>query len=136
MATLREIAAAAGIPESTARLYRDEFEEFLETTGQGKRRRYSDTAVETMRRIVAWKREGWSAASIRDELARERMPAPRARRRTTEERLDEITAVLRAQAGEVAMLRAEVGALRAEIKRLADRQTDAPLSLERILTGG
>ncbi len=118
MQTLRQIAAALGLPESTLRLYRDEFEEYVPCTGQGRRRRYAEDGSDALRRITDWKKEGWAAGRIREELARERAPRERARRRTTEERLDEALALLTAQAGETAMLRAEVAALRAEMRQL------------------
>lgn len=138
--TIKALAEAVGVPQSTIRLYRDEFEEFIDVTGQGRKRRYSDDGMATLRRIVAWKREGWAAGRIRDELAKERQPIARLRRQTVEERLDEITALLRAQAGEVAMLRAEVGALRAETRRMAaaaveSAQEAATLTLEDALLG-
>ncbi len=114
------MAQALKVPEATVRVYRDEFEEFLPAHGEGRKRRYEEGTLQTLRRIVAWKREGKASVWIRDELAREARPAPRVRFRNTEERLDEIAAFLRAQASEIAMLRVEVGALRAETSRLAD----------------
>lgn len=114
--TLNKMAAVLDVPGSTLRLYRDEFEEYVPCTGEGRKRRYNDEGVAALRRIVAWKREGWSAGRIRDELARERTPRERTRRRTTEERLDEAILLLTAQSGEIALLRAEVAALIAALR--------------------
>lgn len=134
MKTLKEIAAFAGVPESTARIYRDEFEEFLSASGEGRRRRYGDESAERLKRICQWKRAGWTASQIRDELSREVKPQERLRLRTTEERLDELTALARTQASELALLRAEVGALRRDLRELIARiQQDGPLSMEDVL---
>ena len=137
MLTLKEIAQTVQMPESTLRLYRDEFEEFLPAHGEARRRRYSETTAANLRRVAGWKRDGWTATQIRDTLAREAEPEAKARRRNTDERLDEIAALLRAQAGEVAMLRVEVGALRAEVGRLASLlRADAPPSIEEAIRAG
>lgn len=134
MQTLREVSARLGLPESTLRLYRDEFEEYVPCTGQGRRRRYTEEGLETLRRIVEWKREGWTAGRIRDALARERTPRERTRRRTAEERLDEVLVLLTAQGSEIAMLRTEVAALRAELRHLTTiLRADSPPHLEDIV---
>ncbi|MBB6053408.1 MerR family transcriptional regulator [Armatimonas rosea] len=110
--TMREIARECDIPESTLRVWRDEFEAFLPAVGEGKRRRYSEASQELLRQLVAWKKVGMPAEQIRGELARRNTPQARVRRRTGESQLDEVLALLRAQASELAALRAEVGELR------------------------
>lgn len=127
MQTIREVCALLELPESTLRLYRDEFDDFIPCAGEGRKRRYADEGVETLRRIVAWKREGWTSGRIRDELARERTPRERKRRRTNEERLDEAILLLTAQTGEIALLRAEIRALRERVEGFAAAaRVDAP----------
>jgi DNA-binding transcriptional MerR regulator len=116
--TLKQIAEEIGLPESSVRLYRDEFEEFLVATGEGRRRRYGTDALETMQRIVALKKAGASGATIRQELLRTHTPQEVKRARTQEERLTDVIVLLSAQQSEIALLRAEVGALRGEIGRL------------------
>lgn len=134
MKTLKLIAAEAEVPESTVRIYRDEFEEFLVASGEGRRRRYDDTTAVRLTQIVQWKRGGWSSPQIRDELRKETLPQARIRRRTTEERLDEMTAILRTQGSEITLLRAEMGALRAEIRKLVTAiEQDAPPTMEQVL---
>lgn len=130
MKTLKEIATGLSVPETTLRLYRDEFEEYIPASGEGRRRRYSDMAGERLGQIVAWKREGWTAPMIRDALAETIKPEAKARRRNTDERLDELSARLAAQQGELAALRAEVGGLRADLKRLIDLLERPPLAFE------
>lgn len=133
MKTLKLIAAEAAVPESTVRIYRDEFEEFLPTSGEGRRRRYDEASAARLTQIVQWKRSGWTAPQIRDELRKEALPQMRVRRRTTEERLDEIAAILRAQGGEIMLLRAEVGTLRLEIRKLVTTiEQDAPPTMEQV----
>lgn len=134
MASLKDIAAGCGVPESTLRVYRDEFADLVPTRGEGRRRRYEEAGAAVLRQIVRWKQEGWGSARIRDELQRQRRPQERARLRTTEERLDAIDARLQAQSGELAALRVEMGALRAEMRRLVETlQQQVPPTFEAAL---
>jgi DNA-binding transcriptional MerR regulator len=136
MQSLKEVAERLGLPESTLRLYRDEFEDWIPTQGEGRRRRYGEKGIEALRRIVEGKRAGWAAGKIRDELARDQTPVVRARRRNTDERLDEIAARLQAQSSEIALLRVEVGALRAELRRLTEvLRRDAVPTIEEAVLG-
>jgi DNA-binding transcriptional MerR regulator len=110
--SLREIASRLQTPESTLRLYREEFEEFIPAQGEGRRRRYDERAEEILRQILAWKQAGWRGEAIRDALRKQHRPEAQARKRTTEDRLDELVTLVRAQAEQLALLRAEVGQLR------------------------
>lgn len=116
--SLREIAEAIQMPESTLRLYRDEFEEFVGARGEGRRRRYDDRAARTLGNIADWKRAGWKGDAIRDALKKQERPEAQARRRTTDDRLDELVLLTRASLGELATLRASVEAQKNEIARL------------------
>jgi DNA-binding transcriptional MerR regulator len=109
---MREIAERLKMPESTLRLYREEFEEFVPAHGEGRRRRYDERAEDVLRNIVGWKKARWKSEAIRDALKKQRRPESQARRRTTEERLDELLALTRAQSEQVALLRAEIGQIR------------------------
>ncbi|WP_395091175.1 MerR family transcriptional regulator [Armatimonas sp.] len=110
--TMREIARQCELPESTLRVWRDEFEAFLPAIGEGKRRRYPETTQELLRQVVGWKKAGMPSEQIRSELARRVTPKERGQRRNTESQLDELLALVRAQGSELAALRAEVGELR------------------------
>ena len=105
---MREIARQCELPESTLRVYRDEFEAFLPAVGEGKRRRYPEATQETLRQIAAWKKEGRASAEIRAELQRRKAPQAKAQRRSHDDKLEELLALTRAQASEVAHLRAEL----------------------------
>lgn len=130
---LKELANAVGLPESTVRLYRDEFAEYLPVLGEGRRRRYPPEALLLMRQIIAWKREGQNVSQIRDELNRQRQPGETSRRRTSEERWDEVTARLTAQASEVTALRIEVAALRGDLAKLtALLKADRPVTMDAV----
>jgi DNA-binding transcriptional MerR regulator len=136
MQTLKQLAELFALPESTLRLYRDEFEEWIPAQGEGRRRRYEAQGIAALRKVITGKQAGWGAAKIRDELAREQTPVARARRRNTDERLDDIAARLQAQAGEIALLRVEVGGLREELRRLTEvLRRDAAPTMEEALFG-
>ncbi len=106
------------MPESTLRLYRDEFEEFVPAMGEGRRRRYDPSVTETLRRIVEGKKAGASSGSIRSELARATTPRAVRQHLALEDRLAQLLTTLEAQHSEIALIRAEVGALRNEMSRL------------------
>lgn len=113
--TMREIARQCAIPESTLRVWRDEFEAFLPAEGEGKRRRYSEATQEQLVTLVEWKKVGMPSEQIRSELVRRAAPQEKQRRRTTETQLEELLGLVRAQASELAALRAEVGELRRQL---------------------
>ncbi|WP_081904367.1 MerR family transcriptional regulator [Brevibacillus thermoruber] len=47
--TIAEIAKQLDIPESTARFYRDRFEAFVPSVGEGRKKRYLPEAAEVLR---------------------------------------------------------------------------------------
>ena len=116
--TLKQIAQEIRIPESTLRLQRDAFAEFVPATGEGRRRRYDAIAARTLKQIAEWKKSGVSTATIRQELSRTQTPMETKRTETLEERMAQLLTILLTQGGEMALLRAEVGALRGELGRL------------------
>jgi len=55
--TIAEIAKMLGIPESTARFYRDRFEKFIPSVGSGRNKRYRPETADVIRYIAeAYKR--------------------------------------------------------------------------------
>ncbi len=116
--TLKHIAQQIAAPESTLRLYRDEFAGFVPATGEGRRRRYDDAAAQTLRQIMEWKKGGLSAETIRQELTRTQTPAERKRMIAQDERVAQVLTAIEGQGSEIALLRAEVGVLRSELGRL------------------
>jgi DNA-binding transcriptional MerR regulator len=50
--TIKEIAKRLDVPESNIRYYRDRFEDFLPSLGEGRKRRYKPEALEVFRCIV------------------------------------------------------------------------------------
>ena len=83
--------------------------------GEGKRRRYSEATQEQLVTLVEWKKVGMPSEQIRSELVRRAAPQEKQRRRTTETQLEELLGLVRAQASELAALRAEVGELRRQL---------------------
>ena len=128
--SLREIADRLKMPESTLRLYRDEFEEFVVARGEGRRRRYEDPVAHTLEQIAGWKRAGWKSDVIRDALKKRELPVAQARRRTADDRLDELIALVRAQQGEIAQVRASLETQKNEIARLRESLGNSFLTYE------
>lgn len=71
--SLTEMAESLGLPEPTARRYRDWFEEFLPSVGVGRRRKFTEPARQVLARIAALVHE-------------QRMPVPVVRRILESER--------------------------------------------------
>ncbi len=67
--TLRAIALALDIPESTVRYHRDTFADYLPVVGNGRRRRYPFTTVPLFRTIAAAYAEGLTRDEIVELLA-------------------------------------------------------------------
>jgi DNA-binding transcriptional MerR regulator len=62
--TLRQIARELNLPESTVRYYRDAFAAHIATVGMGRRRRYPEEAVATLRAIA----EGYAQGRTHEEV--------------------------------------------------------------------
>ena len=62
--TLRQIASQLNLPESTVRYYRDAFVTHIATVGMGRRRRYPEEAVTTLRLIA----DAYARGRTRDEI--------------------------------------------------------------------
>lgn len=63
--TIRKIADELGIPESTVRNYRDQFEQYVPAIGRARRRRYADEAVTVLRFIA----EAYAGGQHREDIA-------------------------------------------------------------------
>ena len=74
--TLRAIAHALRLPESTVRYYRDAFAEFLPTEGRGRRRRHPAAVLPLFELITEGFAANWSRDDIRAALAERRDGAP------------------------------------------------------------
>jgi DNA-binding transcriptional MerR regulator len=62
--TLRQIASQLDLPESTVRYYRDAFAAHIATVGMGRRRRYPEEAVATLKLIA----DAYAQGRTRDEI--------------------------------------------------------------------
>lgn len=62
--TLRQIASQLDLPESTVRYYRDAFATHIATVGMGRRRRYPEEAVTTLKLIA----DAYARGRTRDEI--------------------------------------------------------------------
>jgi DNA-binding transcriptional MerR regulator len=120
--TLREIAQTAQVPESSLRLWRDEFEGYVPAVGAGRRRRYDAEGAERLRQIARWKQEGHHSERIAAELEKRGPLKTASRRRTTDDRIDDVLGAIAGIGNELSALRAEVEFLRREVLRLSDAQ--------------
>ncbi|WP_027370314.1 MerR family transcriptional regulator [Desulfovermiculus halophilus] len=67
--TIKEIAKQLQVPESNIRYYRDRFEEYIPSIGQGRRRRYKKEAVDVFGHIVQGYKDEKNTEQIAAELA-------------------------------------------------------------------
>ena len=65
--TIRRIAEALALPESTVRYYRDQFARHIPFSGRGRRRRYPDEAVAILRFVA----DAYAAGRRREEIEAE-----------------------------------------------------------------
>lgn len=70
MYTFKQAADLAGIHENTARTYRDRFPEFFSWTGEGRRRRYSESTVSLLQFISEKVAQNLTQEQIYNELER------------------------------------------------------------------
>lgn len=66
--TMVEMAKIIGIPESTARGYRDRFPSYFSTTGQGRGKRYTEEAMEALQIVAPMSRQGIPIENIEAAL--------------------------------------------------------------------
>lgn len=68
--TIKEIARRLSQPESNIRYYRDRFDKFLPSVGEGRKKRFTPEALEVFRAIVEELGRNMSSQEIEQELAR------------------------------------------------------------------
>lgn len=66
--TMVQMAKLIGIPESTARGYRDRFPAYIDTIGQGRTKRYTENALKALRMVATMSREGIPNSDIEATL--------------------------------------------------------------------
>ncbi len=69
--TLKEAAYQAGIHENTARFYRDKYEEFFPSVGEGRNRKYALATVDLLKFIKSCYDAKLDADQVRDRLGQE-----------------------------------------------------------------
>lgn len=67
--TIAEIAKQMNIPESTVRFYRDRFEAYIPSVGEGRKKRYKPEAVEVLRIIAEGYNRKLTAEEIESQLS-------------------------------------------------------------------
>ncbi len=68
--TIKDISRELEVPESNLRYYRDRFEDYLPSVGQGRKRRYKREALEVFRFIVQGFQNDKTTEQIAEELPR------------------------------------------------------------------
>lgn len=134
--TIAEIARQLGLPESTVRYYRDRFEAFVPSVGEGRTRRYRPEAVEVLRFVADAMRAGVPAEEVEAAL-RERFALnvePQQHGAVTQQQSAAIMRELVADAvadvvaeavrRETAVLREELERLRQELAAAREREAE------------
>lgn len=68
--TMAQIAKELDLAESTARFYRDRFENYIPSVGEGRKKRYKPETVEVLRFIAESYNRNLSATDIKEGLTR------------------------------------------------------------------
>jgi len=68
--TMAQIAKQLSLAESTARFYRDRFEDFIPSVGEGRKKRYKPETIEVLRFIAEGFNRNLTAMDIKDALSR------------------------------------------------------------------
>jgi DNA-binding transcriptional MerR regulator len=68
--TMAQIAKQLNLAESTARFYRDRFENFIPSIGEGRKKRYKPETIEVLRFIAEGYNRNLTAMDIKDGLSR------------------------------------------------------------------
>ena len=68
--TMAQIAKQLNLAESTARFYRDRFEDFIPSVGEGRKKRYKPETIEVLRFIAEGFNRNLTAMDIKDGLSR------------------------------------------------------------------
>ena len=118
--TMVEMAKIIGIPESTARGYRDRFPSYMSTTGQGRGKRYTAEAMDALNVVATMSREGIPAEDIKAALeARFGVVIESQPHIVVSQSLivaDENLALVATFASELTAMREQVSALQAQLK--------------------
>lgn len=67
---MAQIAKQLNLAESTARFYRDRFEDYIPTVGEGRKKRYKPETIEVLRFIAEGFKRNLTAIDIEDGLSR------------------------------------------------------------------
>ena len=67
---MAQIAKQLNLAESTARFYRDRFEDFIPSIGEGRKKRYKPETIEVLRFIAEGYNRNLTAMDIKDGLSR------------------------------------------------------------------
>jgi len=67
---MAQIAKQLNLAESTARFYRDRFEDFIPSIGEGRKKRYKPETIEVLRFIAEGYNRNLTAMDIKDSLSR------------------------------------------------------------------
>jgi DNA-binding transcriptional MerR regulator len=66
--TIKELSKLAGIPESTARYYRDRHPEYFYHTGTGRKKRYTAETLDVLRFILRLAQDRRNAEEIAEAI--------------------------------------------------------------------
>lgn len=122
--TIARIAKILKIPESTARYWRDKYEEFIPTVGSGRKRRYKKEALEVLRTIAELSSVAVDTEEIKEQLGQLYSRNMEAKDLTTAitatEQQQPIALALADNLRSIADQKKEIQELREEVKELRD----------------
>lgn len=139
--TIKSLAQELGAPESTVRHWRDQYENFLPSVGEGKRKRYRKTAIDVLRFIQERLNRNEPQEEIKEALSREfpqnidtvadqnrniaTTPPTATEPALVNELLERVQGLLSTQDQRMAALEAENRELRERLVRLEEREQAA-----------
>lgn len=68
--TLKQLSQQAGIPESTARYYRDKYSQFFQVRGDGRKRRYHPNTIDVLKFIAEQTQASQTQEQVDEGLSR------------------------------------------------------------------
>jgi DNA-binding transcriptional MerR regulator len=136
--TISEVAKHIGIPDSTARYYRDRFSQYVPCVGEGRNRRYKPETVAVLRVVADGMKANHPVQQIESVLASQfpinadhiqQQPSVITQQQPAAEQ-QQAVAMLGAMVAEITNLRSEMVSLKEEVSLLRQEQSATMSAME------